>query len=105
MALRSVISRARVFWALFWRGRASGRRRPDFVQMACENVLEELKAERLMKDASPVMRSLEGKRDLKLHLGCGSDLRAGWVNIDLNGDRYSKQAETTTPVLYFDWDL
>lgn len=31
-------------------------------------------------------RVLAGQREIRLHLGCGSERKAGWINIDLLGD-------------------
>jgi len=34
------------------------------------------------RNAGQYFRELRGRRNLKLHLGCGTDIRQGWVNID-----------------------
>ncbi|HEX8643929.1 MAG TPA: methyltransferase domain-containing protein [Allosphingosinicella sp.] len=43
----------------------------------------ELKTKRIAKRAMPSFRSLQGRRDIKVHLGAGDDIKLGWVNIDL----------------------
>jgi len=43
--------------------------------------------ETLLAASTPIsflrFRALSNKKNLKLHLGCGSDIRAGWINIDM----------------------
>lgn len=51
---------------------------------AIKSVMEELKCTFVAREGSRAFRPLRGKRDLKLHLGCGRDIKAGWVNIDLD---------------------
>ena len=32
----------------------------------------------------PALRALRGRRDLRLHLGCGNVVKPGWTNIDIH---------------------
>ncbi len=45
--------------------------------------LREWRSLRISRAAAPAYRALRARTKLKIHLGCGRDLRAGWVNIDL----------------------
>lgn len=54
---------------------------------AINNVTQEL---RLAVETRGSQRRLQGLADakkLKLHMGCGSDLRSGWANIDMSSPR------------------
>lgn len=54
------------------------------LQTALAGVLNEIKIARSsVSPNSAAFRALHGRRDLKLHLGCGADVRTGWINIDL----------------------
>ncbi len=54
------------------------------LQTALVNVRNEINIARTSASpSSAAFRALAGKRGLKLHLGCGADVRAGWINIDL----------------------
>ena len=37
--------------------------------------------------AAPGFRQFRDGRDLRIHLGCGTDVRPGWVNIDVGAPR------------------
>src|SRR5262245_42090359 len=51
-------------------------------------------------------RALAGRTGLRLHLGCGGELKAGWVNVDLDG-RPLRKAIRRAPegTLFIAWDL
>jgi len=54
------------------------------------------------RHARAAFQKLQERAELKVHLGCGSDLRAGWVNIDLN---FSDRKKGRTDALYINHDL
>jgi SAM-dependent methyltransferase len=58
-------------------------RLPESMASALGRLLFETKAARIARRAAPAFRSLEGRRNLKVHLGAGADVRRGWVNVDL----------------------
>lgn len=47
------------------------------------NVVFELRAAAITHSGRARLRALRGQTALNLHLGCGQDMRPGWVNIDL----------------------
>jgi SAM-dependent methyltransferase len=57
---------------------------PKPVQRAVRNLSSEVRIARMMKKPVEQLGRLSGKRGLKVNLGCGSDVRPGFVNIDLD---------------------
>src|SRR5262245_50485145 len=53
------------------------------VREALRRVATELQLQRRHRAAVAKIRHLPGPGPLKLHLGCGSNLKPGWLNIDL----------------------
>jgi predicted SAM-dependent methyltransferase len=47
------------------------------------NLWNEIKMARMMRDSAKSFQALKGKMGLNVHLGCGQDIKLGWVNIDL----------------------
>jgi predicted SAM-dependent methyltransferase len=58
--------------------RVAGQLRTEF-RIACISRLSAIR-----------FRRLRGSRKLKVHLGCGRDIRSGWINIDLLVDKKSR---------------
>jgi predicted SAM-dependent methyltransferase len=56
---------------------------PEAIQKAAQNLLEEIRIDRVVNESIKDFAALKGRKNLKLHLGAGSDIRIGWVNIDL----------------------
>ena len=52
------------------------------------------------------LRSLNGRTGLRLHLGCGGELKPGWINLDLDA-RPLRKAIRKAPAgtLFVPWDL
>ncbi|MDQ3813361.1 MAG: methyltransferase domain-containing protein [Armatimonadota bacterium] len=80
----------------------------EFVWDALRNVQTEFKIARLARQAQKSFRALKGKKDLKLHLGSGADIKPGWINIDLAFDRMPQvdaAAQPGTMVINYDLRL
>lgn len=56
---------------------------PGPVARASVGLARELAIAARSRAARRRFRVLRGRRDLKVHLGCGDDVRPGWVNIDV----------------------
>lgn len=56
---------------------------PEAVKAAVRNLRREVKIAEVAEESAKGFRALEGKKGLKVHLGCGEDIRLGWVNVDL----------------------
>jgi SAM-dependent methyltransferase len=56
---------------------------PAGVRMAFRDLWKELKIARIVLASAPKFKALRGKRELRIQLGCGADIKQGWVNIDL----------------------
>lgn len=63
--------------------RAGLRTQSEPVRAALRNLWFELQAARIARRAAGSFRQLQGRRNLKVHVGAGDDIRPGWVNIDL----------------------
>lgn len=82
------------------------RRRNWNVRRAARNLRLEQRIERINAAARPRLAALDSQRGLKLHLGCGPDIRSGWVNIDLNTARLATPFEQRTDgTIYINYDL
>lgn len=64
-------------------GLRSALREPGPVARASIDLARELAIAARSRAARRRFRVLRGRRDLKVHLGCGEDVRPGWVNIDV----------------------
>jgi predicted SAM-dependent methyltransferase len=53
------------------------------VKHAAHALLVELNLRQYAADAPNAFANIRGQRNLKIHLGCGPDIRPGWLNIDL----------------------
>ncbi len=51
---------------------------------AVRALIEELKLQRIHQHGTRGARRHHGRRDLKLHLGSGGNLKPGWLNIDMS---------------------
>jgi SAM-dependent methyltransferase len=58
-------------------------RLPRHFAQALTVLRSELKANRIARRGGAALRNLEGAGNLKVQIGAGDDIRAGWVNIDL----------------------
>ena len=56
---------------------------PEGVRAALRNLNNEFQIARIVKKSAKQFQQLKGARNLKLHLGCGYLIKAGWINIDL----------------------
>jgi predicted SAM-dependent methyltransferase len=52
------------------------------IRQASRNLWNEFITQRGARKAIHQFDTLKSKRGLKLHLGCGGDVRTGWVNVD-----------------------
>ena len=56
----------------------------EILWAAFKNLRYEIRVDRHSRATIRRLRKLQTRGGLKVHLGCGGDVRAGWVNIDLN---------------------
>jgi predicted SAM-dependent methyltransferase len=64
------------------------RKRSDFlpvsVKEAADNLWAEIKAAQMARRSERRFQELKGKQNLMINLGCGKDIKNGWLNIDLS---------------------
>ena len=59
------------------------RSQPAGVKAAARQLMAELKLARACRGSRKAFAGLRGRTGVKVHLGCGPDVRTGWVNVDL----------------------
>lgn len=68
----------------------------DTVKQAIKALLDELEIDKTVQRSSARFQALQGKKNLNVHLGCGDDIRAGWLNIDLKLGQLPQQTDSAT---------
>jgi predicted SAM-dependent methyltransferase len=58
----------------------------DGVKAAWRELRHELRIQRYHKASLKKARRFQGQPHLRLHLGCGSKYKSGWINVDLHQD-------------------
>jgi predicted SAM-dependent methyltransferase len=64
-------------------GRRSRKIVPTGVRIAFRDLWKELKIACIVLASASKFKALRGKRGLRVHLGCGTDVKPGWINVDL----------------------
>ena len=78
----------------------------DPLQAAIRTLWDEIRIARLVRHSRSEFAKLKGWTELRVHLGCGPELKNGWLNIDLNLHRNIPVAEKPSPqTLFIDYDL
>ena len=81
-------------------------RNNESLWLAMKNIREELRIHRQSRKSEKRLRQLRAHGGMKVHLGCGTDVRRGWVNIDVDVNRPSKSdSEFDDKTLIFNYDL
>jgi SAM-dependent methyltransferase len=75
------------------------------LRSAVVRLKQELAIARAYGRSTRRFRLLDGCTDLKIHLGCGNDLRPGWVNIDRAYSPDLRSGAPRTDALFIDRDL
>ena len=73
------------------------------VKHAAKQLVGELNLCQFVDGAHLEFAKLAGQKDLKIHLGCGPDIRPGFVNVDLWANRAPQRAATDP--LFINHDL
>jgi predicted SAM-dependent methyltransferase len=72
------------------------------LQRAVAALITEARIAQASKRSAKAFAALSGQRDLKVHLGCGQDMRPGWMNIDLLDPETERP---TTGAVFIQYDL
>ena len=59
------------------------RAQPEGIKRAARQLWTEVQLARAGRHSRSALRALHGRNGLRVHLGCGVDIRTGWVNVDL----------------------
>lgn len=73
----------------------------EFIWSAVRSLFQEIQNARIVRNSQKALRELRGKKNIKVHLGCGYDVRPGWVNMDLS----AKPIRETPGATFIGYDL
>lgn len=74
--------------------------RTEMLREALSNIANELRLSLMSARANRKFDELRGTSDLKIHLGCGSLIKPGWVNIDVTHDNVPPETNGTRFIAY-----
>lgn len=77
----------------------SNQREP--VKRAVHNLMSELRILKATRRSRMEFNNLKSKGELRVQLGCGQDIRSGWVNVDLDIDKSLKSKVDLMPDTVF----
>ena len=72
---------------------------------ARKNLVAEIRIEQVVSDAAEKFAALKGKHNLKLHLGAGTDIRRGWVNVELFLQAPPSVIDSDGETVFINYDL
>ena len=77
------------------------------VRIALRNLWGEIRIAGMARKSERSFRSLQDGKELNVHLGCGSDVRPGWINLDLALGRMAPKVDATTQpgTMFINYDL
>jgi len=78
---------------------------PAGVRVAFRDLWREIKIARIVLASAPKFKALRGKRGLRVHLGCGEDIKQGWVNIDLKAKPPVIDMDASPGTVFINHDL
>jgi len=80
---------------------------PAPLRGAVLSLWDEIKIAGRSRRAVKQFRRLSGRRNLRVHLGCGLELKSGWLNVDLNLDRsvLNITADMAPDTMFINYDL
>lgn len=81
------------------------RAQPEGLRIALRNLRREIMLARFGRASARGFRELRGRRDLRVHLGCGALLKSGWVNIDLTDTPPPPGATAPAGTIFINHDL
>ncbi len=74
---------------------------PEPLRSALKNVWEEIRVARASRQAIPRFLELKNHAPLKVHLGCGEDIKIGWLNIDHPSNELANRKFANQPNTWF----
>ena len=81
-------------------------RQPAPVQNAARTLIGEIRLARKVRHADKEFQRFKGATGLKLNLGCGGELKRGWINIDVGQVKmFSGNGISSTETVFIDYDL
>jgi predicted SAM-dependent methyltransferase len=78
---------------------------PAAIRKALDALVFEIRAARVSDQAGPAFAALRGQKGLKVHLGCGYDVRPGWLNLDLAVDDSPARRNAGPGAQFISYDL
>lgn|SRR5438128_3938433 len=78
---------------------------PLSVRTALRHLWKEIRIAYIVLASTPKFKALRGKRGLRVHLGCGLDIKPGWVNIDLTVKPPVIDKDTADGTIFINHDL
>lgn len=77
---------------------------PDGLRKALANLSLEIKTQRIVRKSRREFSKWRDHENLKLNLGCGGDLKPGWINVDLALDS-PPMADAAAAPTFINYDL
>lgn len=80
-------------------------RQPLPLRSAAHELIAEVRLARAVRRSAKQFGSLKGKKNLRLHLGCGDELKPGWINVDLSASDSRSPVNCGNEITFINYDL